>query len=83
MKVSFSRLANLVFIDSLPCGSVFVTMRNSARDEIGVYMVVDRSSGLTPNIKDKILTVNVQTGQLRAFDKCAKVEPKQNVVLEL
>ena len=83
MKVSFSHNLNLHHIDSLPCGTVVVTPRKSAKDELGVYLIVDRDSGLTPNLKDKILAVNLKTGQLRGFTPTAMVEPRDEAIVEL
>ena len=75
MNILCKKPANLVNIDSLKCGEVFMTKRKSHTDEIGLYMVVDRSSGLSPQMNNKILAVNLATGQLRPFPMDFPVEP--------
>ena len=75
MNILCKKPANLVNIDSLRCGDAFMTKRKSHADEIGLYMVVDRSSGLSPQMTNKILTVNLATGQLRPFPMDFPVEP--------
>ena len=75
MNILCKKPTNLVNIDSLKCGEAFMTKRKSHADEIGIYMVVDRNSGLIPQINNKILVVNLATGQLRALPKDFPVEP--------
>ena len=75
MNILCKKPTNMVNIDSLECGAAFLTKRKSRADEIGIYMVVDRSSGLTPQINNKILAVNLATGQLRQFPLDFPVEP--------
>ena len=75
MNILCKKPTNLVNIDSLRCGDAFMTKRKSHTDEIGLYMVVDRSSGLSPQMNNKILTVNLATGQLRPFPMDFPVEP--------
>ena len=75
MNILCKKPTNLVNIDSLRCGEAFMTKRKSHADEIGLYMVVDRSSGLSPQMNNKILTVNLATGQLSPFPMDFPVEP--------
>ena len=75
MNILCKKPTNLVNIDSLRCGEALMTKRKSHADEIGLYMVVDRSSGLSPQMNNKILTVNLATGQLRPFPMDFPVEP--------
>ena len=75
MNILCKRPTNMVNIDSLRCGAAFLTKRKSHADEIGIYMVVDRSSGLSPQMNNKILAVNLATGQLRPFPLDFSVEP--------
>lgn len=75
MNILCKRSTNMVNIDSLRCGAAFLTKRKSHADEIGIYMVVDRSSGLSPQMNNKILAVNLATGQLRPFPMDFPVEP--------
>ena len=75
MNILCKKPTNLVNIDSLKCGEAFMTKRKSHADEIGLYMVVDRNSGLTTQMNNKILVVNLATGQLRALPMDFLVEP--------
>ena len=81
MNILCKKPTNLVNIDSLRCGEAFMTKRKSHADEIGLYMVVDRSSGLSPQMNNKILAVNLATGQLRPFPMDFPVEPVETDVV--
>ena len=75
MKVNFNNTQNYVYAYKLMVGSTFTTKR-SGTDEIGLYMVVDRNSGIfLDSYRNNIMAVNLATGQIRAFNGSQKVEP--------
>lgn len=75
MKVNYDRKATGIFIYKLTVGSTFFCKR-SAVDEIGLYMVIDRNSGVfLDSYRNNVMAVNLATGQIRAFSRAFKVEP--------
>lgn len=71
MNILCKKSINMVNVDSLRCGEVFMT-------KLGPYMVVDKNSRLlSPLIDNKILAVNLATGQLRPFPMDFPVEPME------
>ena len=75
MNILCKKPTNMVNVDSLRCGEAFMT-------KLGLYMVIDRSSELTTQMNNKILAVNLATGQLRSFSMDFQVEPMDaNVVI--
>lgn len=75
MKVNYDRKATGVYLYKLAVGTTFFSKR-SGTDEIGLYMVVDRNSGIfLDSYRNNIMAVNLATGQIRAFNGNQKVEP--------
>lgn len=75
MKINFNNTQNYVHAYKLMVGSTF-TAKRSGTDEIGLYMVVDRNSGIfLDSYRNNIMAVNLATGQIRAFNGSQKVEP--------
>lgn len=77
MKVNFGKENYTARMDSLMIGSCFLADRKEAKDGRGIYLRVDENSGILPSqkIKTKMYAVNLETGQLRSFDRDARVEP--------
>lgn len=67
MNILCKKPINMVNVDSLRYGEAFMT-------KLGLYMVVDRSDELIPQMNNKILAVNLATGQLRSFSMGFQVE---------
>lgn len=89
MKVNKSKEHATVSIRNLFVGQTFTAPRKGygylkTGGEIGYYMKVDQSSGLTNSLKQsEDLAVNLETGQLRKFDKdyqVTEVSTECNVV---
>lgn len=74
MKVNFSEKVIGVAISRISVGDTFLADRKSTNEE-GLYMKVDRSSGLANIGSNHCLAVNLQSGQLRKFDRNAVVTP--------
>ena len=76
MKVIYDKKETKVYLSQLTVGTAFFSKRSS-NDEIGLYMVVDKSSGVFLDVyrRNNILAVNLATGQIRAFNGHQKVEP--------
>lgn len=75
MKVNYGKKETGVYIYELITGAVFSAKRRST-DEIGLYMIIDQNSGVfLDRYKNKIMAVNLATGQIRAFNVVQKVEP--------
>ena len=75
MKVIYDKKETGVYLSQLVVGTVFFSKRSSA-DEIGLYMVVDKHSGIfLDSHRNNIMAVNLATGQIRAFNGHQKVEP--------
>lgn len=76
MKINWGEkkeIGNYLF--ELKVGSTFFSKRKG-KNEIGLYMVVDRNSGIfLDSYRNNIMAVNLATGQIRAFDGNQKVEP--------
>lgn len=51
-------------------------------NEIGLYMVLDKNSGVfLDSYRNNIMAVNLSTGQIRAFPDSQKVEPVEAEVI--
>lgn len=75
MKVNFNKNQQKVYAYKLMVGSTF-TAKRSGVDEVGLYMVVDKNSGIfLDSYRNNIMAVNLATGQIRAFNGDAKVVP--------
>ena len=77
MKVIYGKKKETeVYLSQLVVGTAFFSKRSST-DEIGLYMVVDKHSGvfLDNYRRNNIMAVNLATGQIRAFTGHQKVEP--------
>ena len=75
MKVIYDKKETVVYLSQLVVGTAFFSKRSST-DEIGLYMVVDKNSGVfLDSYRNNILAVNLSTGQIRAFNGHQKVEP--------
>lgn len=79
MKVNFSEKVVGVAISRVSVGETFLAERKSTNEE-GLYMKVDRSSGLACMGSNHCLAVNLQSGQLRKFDRNAVVTPAETEV---
>ena len=76
MKVNYDKKKVGVYLSNLIVGTAFSTKRSSNSDEIGLYMIVDKNSGVfLDSYKNKIMAVNLASGQIRAFSGSQKVEP--------
>lgn len=76
MKVNYDKKEAGVYLSNLIVGTAFSTKRSSSSDEIGLYMIVDKNSGVfLDSYKNKIMAVNLASGQIRAFNGNQKVEP--------
>ena len=67
MNILYKKPINMVNVGSLKCGEAFMT-------KLGLYVAVDQSSELSPQMNNKILAVNLATGQLRSFSMDFPVE---------
>lgn len=75
MKINYDKKKTGVYLYELITGTAFSAKRSST-NEVGLYMVVDKNSGVfLDSYKNKIMTVNLATGQIRAFNVDQKVEP--------
>lgn len=74
MKVNFEKEVTGVKVSKLSTGETFITDRKSTKEK-GLYMVVDKSSGLASIGRDFVLAVNLASGQLRKFTNEFFVEP--------
>lgn len=74
MKVNFSEKVTGVMISRMSVGEAFLADRKSTSEE-GLYMKVDKSSGLACVGNGYCLAVNLQSGQLRKFIGNAVVTP--------
>ena len=79
MKVNFSEKVIGVTISRLSVGDTFLADRKSS-NEVGLYIKVDRSSGLATIGSNHCLAVNLQSGQLRKFDRNVIVTPAETEV---
>lgn len=81
MKVIYDKKETEVYLYQLVVGTAFFSKRSST-DEIGLYMVVDKNSGVfLDSYKNNIMAVNLSTGQIRAFNGHQKVEPANAEVI--
>ena len=79
MKVNFSEKVTGVTISRLSVGDTFLADRKSS-NEVGLYIKVDKSSGLACVGNNYCLAVNLQSGQLRKFIGNAVVTPTETEV---
>lgn len=74
MKVNFNNTQNYIYAYKLMVGSTF-TAKRSGIDEIGLYIKIDKRSGVFPErYRENVMAVNLATGQVRAFPRDAKVK---------
>ena len=76
MKVNKSEVDITVAIGNLSVGQTFTALRKgrNAKGEIGYYMKVDKFSGIPVGLlQHEHLAVNLETGQLRKFNKDDRV----------
>lgn len=76
MKVNKSEVDVTISIGNLSVGQTFTTLRKGkkANGEIGYYMKVDKFSGIPIGLSQyEYLAVNLETGQLRKFNKDDRV----------
>lgn len=75
MKVIYDKKETEVYLSQLVVGTAFFSKRSST-DEIGLYMVLNKNSGVFRDIyQNNIMAVNLSTGQIRVFSENQKVEP--------
>lgn len=75
MRVIYDKKEMGVYLYKLVVGTAFFSKR-SGTDEIGLYMVIDKNSGVfLDSYRNNIMAVNLVTGQIRAFNGNQKVEP--------
>lgn len=74
MKINFPKEVVGVEISSVSVGKAFLADRKSSNEK-GLYMKVDRLSGLATVGNDYCLAVNLQSGQLRRFYRNVIVTP--------
>lgn len=75
MKVIYDKKEMGVYLSQLVVGTAFFSKRSST-DEIGLYMVLNKNSGVfLDSYQSNIMAVNLSTGQIRAFSVNQKVEP--------
>lgn len=76
MKVNKSEVNVTISIGNLSVGQTFTALRkgSNAKGEIGYYMKVDKFSGIPVGLlQHEHLAVNLETGQLRKFNKDDRV----------
>ena len=77
MKVNFSNEPTKAEIQNVAVGSTFLCKRTGIK-EIGLYMRIDKNSGiLTMKSPNRIVAVNLLTGQLRQFCPTDLVTPSK------
>lgn len=75
MKVIYGKKETEVYLSQLVVGTAFFSKRSST-DEIGLYMVLNKNSGVfLDSYRNNIMAVNLATGQIRVFSENQKVEP--------
>lgn len=74
MKVNFAEKVTGIAISRVNVGETFIADRKSTSEE-GLYMKIDKSSGLACIGNGYCLAVNLQSGQLRKFAGNAIVRP--------
>lgn len=75
MKVNWNEKITGVYVYRLKVGDTFYSKR-SGTDEIGLYMIVDKNSGVfLDSYRNNTMAVNLATGQIRAFNGSQRVEP--------
>lgn len=74
MKVNFEKGIVGIKVAKMKTGETFLADRKSTKEK-GLYMVVDKNSGLAFAECSSILAVNLASGQLRKFANDYMVEP--------
>lgn len=75
MKVNYDQKEAGIHLYKLAVGTAFFSKR-SGTDEVGLYMVVDKNSGVfLDRYRNNIMAVNLATGQIRAFNGSQRVKP--------
>lgn len=79
MKVNYENSKKNIYLRDLKVGTTFLARRSVSQEEIALYMVVDKRSGIfSKRYSDdcrSILAVNISTGQIRAFSYDAIIDP--------
>lgn len=65
MKVNFNEV-NAVKVGEVFAGRTFIADRKSCNEK-GLYLKIDKNSGLIKKNFDDVFAVNLETGQLRRF----------------
>ena len=78
MKVNKSKEQRTTCIEELLVGQTFTAPRTRinrhSESATGYYMKIDKSSGIFTGVwKDEVVAVNLETGQLRKFNKDDRV----------
>ena len=74
MKIELANV-NKVAISELKVGETFTSIRKNEKTEIGVYMKVDRNSGVFVKTQNLNFAVNLESGQVRKFYSSDLVTP--------
>ena len=77
MKIELANV-NKVSISKLNVGETFLAIRKSEKDEMAVYMKVDKNSGVfitTAHPEYSDFAVNLESGQIRKFSHSVLVTP--------
>lgn len=72
MKVNKTEAQRTTYIEDLLVGQTFTAPRVDKRmkSEIGYYMKIDKSSGIFTGVRQiEVIAVNLETGQVRKFDR--------------
>lgn len=78
MKVNYENSKKYTYLRDLNVGATFLAKRSVSQEELALYMVVDKHSGIfSQRYSDcrSILAVNISTGQIRAFSYDAIIDP--------
>lgn len=79
MRINFENVTTGTPIATLPVGETFFAQRKSTKER-GLYMKVDGFSGLVKHKYNMNYAVNLESGQLREFDRTIIVERVLTVV---
>lgn len=81
MQANYNEAQKGTPISRIACGQAFITIRTNKVDK-GLYMKIDANSGVSLPYKNKNCchAVNLETGQIRVFDFCHRVEPVNAII---
>ena len=74
MKIELANTKK-VTITELKVGETFISIKKNEKTEIGIYMKVDRNSGVFVKTQDLNFAVNLESGQVRKFYQSDLVTP--------